>query len=81
MALNRKNRKRPIKPAKRNSTKPVLASPHAKAAHLELDTDIKGTIEARIPGHTPIAFNDIKGVLKIAIEEVFGGREIKHKAA
>ncbi|MBV8071820.1 MAG: hypothetical protein JO270_18060 [Acidobacteriaceae bacterium] len=54
---------------------------NAKAAHLELDTDIKGTIEARLPGHTPIAFDEIKGVLKIAMEEVFAGREIKRKAA
>ena len=53
---------------------------NAKAAHLELDTDIKGTIEARIPGHTPIAFDEIKSVLKIAIEEVFGGRVVTKAA-
>jgi hypothetical protein len=54
---------------------------NAKAAHLELDTDIKGTIEAILPGHTPIPFDQIKGVLKVAIEEVFGTHDIKSKAA
>lgn len=34
---------------------------NAKAAHLELDTDIKGTIEAVLPGHTPIPLRQRKG--------------------
>ncbi len=54
---------------------------NAKAAHLELDTDIKGTIEARLPGHTPIPFDQLKGVLSIAIEEVFGTRRSPAQAA
>jgi hypothetical protein len=53
---------------------------NAKAAHLELDTDIKGTIQAILPGHTPIEFNQIKGVLKIAIEEVFSNRTVRQAA-
>jgi hypothetical protein len=53
---------------------------NAKAAHLELDTDIKGTIQAILPGHTPIEFNQIKGVLKVAIEEVFSDRIVKKAA-
>jgi hypothetical protein len=53
---------------------------NAKAAHLELDTDIKGTIQAILPGHTPIEFNQVKGVLKVAIEEVFGDRIVKKAA-
>jgi hypothetical protein len=42
----------------------------AKSEHLELDTEIRSTIEARLPGHAQIPFSDIKGVLKIALEEV-----------
>ena len=49
---------------------------NAKAAHLELDTDIKGTIQAMLPGHTPISFDQVKGVLKVAIEEVFSNRPV-----
>lgn len=60
---------------------------NAKAVHLELDEmsprssarrrpdgDIKGIIQGVLPGHTPIALDDAKGVLKIAIEEAFGRR-------
>jgi hypothetical protein len=43
---------------------------NAKAEHLELDTEIRSTIEAPLPGHAQIPFSDIKGVLKIALEEV-----------
>ena len=53
---------------------------NAKAARLELETDIKGHIQAVLPGHTPIPFEKLKGVLKLTIEEVFG-REIRQKAA
>ena len=45
---------------------------NAKAAHLELDTDIRSTIEARLPGHAAIPFNELKDVLSLAIDEVFG---------
>jgi len=45
---------------------------NAKAAHLELDTDIRSTVEARLPGHAAIPFSDLKDVLSLAIEEVFG---------
>jgi hypothetical protein len=38
--------------------------------HLELDTEIRSVIEARLPGHAQIPFSDLKGVLKIALEEV-----------
>ncbi|MBV8070139.1 MAG: hypothetical protein JO270_09565 [Acidobacteriaceae bacterium] len=44
---------------------------HAKAAHLELDTDIKGHIQAVLPGHTAIPFDQLKNVLSVAIAEVF----------
>jgi hypothetical protein len=43
---------------------------NAKAEHLELDTEIRSIIEARLPGHAQIPFSDLKGVLKIALEEV-----------
>ena len=45
---------------------------NAKATHLELDTDVCSTIEARIPGHSAVPFNDLKPVLSLALEEVFG---------
>lgn len=43
---------------------------NARASDLELDTDIRQTVEARLPGHTAIPFNMLKGVLKLSLEEV-----------
>jgi hypothetical protein len=43
---------------------------NAKAADLELDTDIRSTIEARLPGHVEIPFDRLKTVLKLALEDV-----------
>jgi hypothetical protein len=43
---------------------------NAKASDLELDTDIRQTVEARLPGHTAIPFETLKGVLKLSLEEV-----------
>ena len=43
---------------------------NARASDLELDTDIRQTVEARLPGHTAIPFNMLKGVLKMSLEEV-----------
>jgi hypothetical protein len=53
---------------------------NAKAEHLELNTAIKGHVQAVLPGHTPIPFDELKGVLQIALEEVFGSRIRKHAA-
>ncbi|MBV8552677.1 MAG: hypothetical protein JOY54_15375 [Acidobacteriaceae bacterium] len=53
---------------------------NARAAHLELDTDIRSTIEARLPGHEAIPFNELKPVLSLALEEVFGTRGVKKAA-
>jgi hypothetical protein len=47
---------------------------NAKAEHLELDTEIRSTIQARLPGHARIPFSDLKGVLKIALEEAAQAR-------
>jgi hypothetical protein len=43
---------------------------NAKAAHLELDTEIRSTIEARLPGHIEIPFDRLKTVLTLALEDV-----------
>jgi hypothetical protein len=47
---------------------------NAKAAQLELDTEIRSLIEARLPGHQAIPFDQLKPVLSLALEEVFGKR-------
>ncbi|HTU44332.1 MAG TPA: hypothetical protein VMF91_04685 [Bryobacteraceae bacterium] len=43
---------------------------NAKAADLELDTEIRSTIEARLPGHVEIPFDRLKTVLTLALEDV-----------
>ena len=43
---------------------------NAKAAHLELDTEIRSTIEAQLPGHAQIPFDRLKTVLKLSLEDV-----------
>lgn len=43
---------------------------NAKAADLELDTDIRSTVEARLPGHVEIPFDRLKTVLTLALEDV-----------
>ena len=43
---------------------------HAKAAHQELETEIKGCIEAPMPGNTRIPFGLLKSVLAKALAEV-----------
>jgi hypothetical protein len=43
---------------------------NAKAADLELDTDIRSTIEARLPGHVEIPFDQLKTVLTVALQDV-----------
>ncbi|HTU48228.1 MAG TPA: hypothetical protein VMF91_24420 [Bryobacteraceae bacterium] len=42
----------------------------AKAAHLELDTEIRSTIEARIPGDVQIPFDQLKDVLRVSLQDV-----------
>jgi hypothetical protein len=53
---------------------------NAKAAHLELDTEIRSTIEARIPGDIQIPFDQLKDVLRVSIQEV-ARHEASKKAA
>ncbi|MBV8552045.1 MAG: hypothetical protein JOY54_12155 [Acidobacteriaceae bacterium] len=53
---------------------------NARAAHLELNTDIRSTIEARLPAHEAIPFKEVKTVLKVALEEVFGDRALSKAA-
>jgi hypothetical protein len=49
----------------------LLAKAIARSgSDLELDTDIRQTVEARLPGYTAIPFNMLKGVLKMSLEEV-----------
>jgi low affinity Fe/Cu permease len=53
---------------------------HAKAADLELDTEIRSTIEARIPGDVQIPFEQLKDVLRVSLQEV-ARHEASKKAA
>jgi hypothetical protein len=46
----------------------------ARAAHLELDTDVRQYIEARIPGNVDIPFDKLKTVLAMSLETVFGNK-------
>ncbi|MBV9759605.1 MAG: hypothetical protein JO340_03485 [Acidobacteriaceae bacterium] len=43
---------------------------NAKAAHLELDTEVRSTIEARIPGDIEIPFDRLKDVLRVSLQQV-----------
>ena len=43
---------------------------NAKAADVELDTEIRSTIEARLPGQVEIPFDRLKTVLTLALEDV-----------
>ncbi len=53
---------------------------NAKAADLELDTEIRSVIEARLPGHTEIPFDRLKTVLKLALEDVARNTAAKPEA-
>jgi len=52
---------------------------NAKASHLEVDSDIRQTIEAPLPGHMRIPFDDLKAMFKLAVDEV--NRQLRGKAA
>lgn len=54
---------------------------NAKAADLELDTDIRSTIEARLPGHVEIPFDRLKTVLTLALEDVAAHMSTEKAAA
>jgi hypothetical protein len=43
---------------------------HARAADLELDSEIRGAIQAPLPGHVQIPFEQLKSVLSIALSDV-----------
>lgn len=54
---------------------------HAKAAHLELDTEIRGTVEAPLPGNVEIPFDRLKAVLSLALTDVARHMAIEKAAA
>jgi hypothetical protein len=47
-----------------------IRSLHAKAEHLEIDSDIRQTIEAPLPGNLRIPFDIMKKVFEAAVREV-----------
>ncbi|MBV9498723.1 MAG: hypothetical protein JO138_05080 [Acidobacteriaceae bacterium] len=49
---------------------------NARASHLEIDSDIRQTIEAPLPGHVRIPFEDLCHAFKVVVNEVNG----KYKA-
>ena len=48
---------------------------NAKAQHLEIDSDIRQTIEAPLPGHTRIPFDQLSGMFRAAVDHV--SRDLK----
>lgn len=52
----------------------------ANAADVELDTEIRSIIEARLPGHEAIPFDKLKPVLAVALEQAFGTNPISKAA-
>jgi hypothetical protein len=52
---------------------------NAKAEHLEVDSDIRQTIEAPLPGHMRIPFDQLSGMFRSAIDHV--SRELTAKEA
>jgi hypothetical protein len=48
---------------------------NAKAQHLEIDSDIRQTIEAPLPGHMRIPFDQLSGMFRAAVDHV--SRELK----
>ncbi len=61
--------------AELNQARTRLAN--AKAQHLEVDSDIRQTIEAPLPGHMRIPFEDLSGMFKMAVAHV--SRELNAK--
>lgn len=43
---------------------------NAKAQHLETDSEIRQTIEAPLPGHMRIPFNDLSAMFRMAVDHV-----------
>lgn len=52
---------------------------NAKAEHLELDSEIRQTIEAPLPGHLRVPFDTLKQVFSCAVDQV--NRDLKAKSA
>ena len=74
--LNRKNKNKPLKPAKRKLIKAAPASQTRKPNTWNSKLPSKTTSRPSSPAHTPVPFDQIKGVLKVAIEEVFGRSDL-----
>src|SRR5947209_10837877 len=56
---------------------------NARASHLEIDSDIRQTIQAPLPGHARLAFEDVAGIFKTVMNE-FNGEyraKLEEKAA
>ena len=63
--------------AELNQARSRLAN--AKAEHLEVDSDIRQTIEAPLPGHMRIPFDQLSGMFRAAVDHV--SRELTSKQA
>jgi hypothetical protein len=59
---------------KREAHEAKVRLANARAEHLELDTEIRQCIEARIPGNVDIPFDKLKTVLAMSLEAVFGAK-------
>jgi hypothetical protein len=52
---------------------------NAKAQHLEVDSDIRQTIEAPLPGHMRVPFDIMRSTFRSVVDQV--NRELKAKEA
>ena len=48
---------------------------NSKADHIEIDNDIRQTVEAPLPGHMRVPFDTLKGAFQLAVDQV--NRELK----
>ena len=77
--LNRKNAKKPINSASRKCTKRAFGLPMPVPAAFEIDSDIRQTIEAPLPGNVRIPFEDLRVMFHTAARQV--NEELLRKTA
>jgi len=53
---------------------------NARASHLEIDSDIRQTCEAALPGHMRVPFEDLSDAFKIAVKHVSDNLRAKQAA-
>jgi hypothetical protein len=70
LGSNRKSASRPRKSAAREAHQAKMRLTHARAQQQEIDSDIRQTIEAPLPGNMRIPFDTMKEVFSTAVREL-----------